>query len=351
MEFPGPEPKKRFFYRCMSRETIVKLRKILVTGISIYFVTSRLQEFMCPDHIKEIESYKTVYTVLHDKYAETLEYYLMNNSEYYHLTQIHVVNPDEISKRFIRLLHDKYLHFVRLEDTKEWDAELTMEMKNNFYTRSEDQFREDKMLLYKVQEMVVRKLDYQPYLFMEMGMTDMLRNYSTQALTIWYHWRGMIVETDLATLDHYVSQPVHTTVLTTATLCPHDEIGFHYFAVDKRLVREEYRNHYNFIYRVPCFPLTYFGKLYRTEHIEYVILGPRSDLMNDLYVILKHEKVHFVLIVLEQKTDPTESMRYMESKSFTVYFSSRNNINTNFNYFLYYRFIERKIDTIDMIMD
>lgn len=354
MEFKTPEePKKRSFYRCASRETVVKLRKILVTGASIYFLLYKLEEFYCPNYISEIESYQSVSNIIEDRYVKTLEKYLMDNAEYYHLTQVFSYDQKELDLRFHILLRYHYTYFDQIEDTKQWDAELIAEIKNNFTQNAtdlsaktkaikNDTFLTDKVILYQIQEMVAKQHNYYSSFFMEIGMNDFLRNYSTQALVIWYHWRGMILETDIVALHNYVQQPTHTTVLCPTAICTDDNNtrGFHYLILNRNALRPQYRDHFRALYRVPCFHLSTYGNLFRSEHIEYFIVGPQCDLMPTLKTIVKQKNVHFILVILKKTKQESSVKSLLESEYFSLYYNSKS-LSKHYVYLLFFKFIER----------
>lgn len=315
-----------------------------MTGASIYFLIYKLQDFMCPNYTTEVESYPPVSRVIDSKYVDTLENYLMDNAAYYHLTQVFTYDQSSLTRRFIKLLRRHYIKFAKLEDSDAWNAELIGEIKSNFTNSSNgDTHLVDKVILYKIQEMVAQELEYQACFSIEMGMTDFLRNYSTQALLVWYHWRGLIIETDLIPLHNYVSQKIHSTVLSQASLCTDDQMSFHYYAVNKNAVKEEYRDRYQLVYRVPCFPLSYFtAHVYRAEHIEYFIVGPRCDLIIMLNTILKYKNMHFVLIIFDKKVTPDPAaLQLMKNNYFSVFYKSENQ-SRFFTYILFFKFIERK---------
>ncbi|KAL1463001.1 hypothetical protein WDU94_014794 [Cyamophila willieti] len=324
---------------------MIKLRKLLVTGASIYFLIYKIQEFMCPDYTDELESYQTVSTVIKKKYVNTLETYLMDNSEFYHLTQVFTYDQESLKKRFFRLLRHHYLHFVDIEDSKHWDAEHIAEIKSNFTGGvTNNTYLSDKVILYNIQEMIAQGVEYQACFYIEMGMNDLLRNYSTQALNVWYHWRGLILETDLIHLHNYVSQPVHTTVLSQVSLCTDENPTFHYYAINPYSVKPEFRKQLKLVHRVPCFPLTYFGYIYSTEHIEYFILGPRCDLLPSLRTVLQHKNTHFILIIIEREGSPNaEVMELMTKHEYSVYYDSQS-LSKYYHYVLYYKYIE-KVET------
>lgn len=363
MDFPTPDQqKKRSFYRCMSRTTIVKLRKLLVTGASIYFLLYKLQDFLCPNYISQIESYRPVKRVIEDQYVYPLEKYLMQNAEYYHLTQVFSYNKKSVEDRFLHLLRFHYTHFEHLENSVNWDAELIAEIKSNFIKKSTrtsisgttdtslqnvteytDEYLMDKIILYKIQEMVAQMHEYHTSFFMEIGMNDLLRNYSTQALIIWYHWRGMILETDLLSIKNYVDQPVHPVVLCTAAICTDEKRVFHYFEVNKNAIRPHLRDRFTALYRVPCFHLSSFGYLFRSEHIEYFIVGPRVDLLPVLRTIVKQKNVHFILVILyksngNKQVQPVKGL--LQKEHFSLYYSSHED-SLHYVYLLFFKFIER----------
>lgn len=362
MNIPTPDQqKKRLFYRCLSSKTIVKLRKILVTGVSIYYLINQLMGYLCPNYIDLIESYRTTGRVIEGKYVDTLEKYLMNNSEYYHLTQVFTYNKKKLEDRFILLLRFHYTHFVELENTKDWDAELIAEIKTNFTTKFlpsathenfhngltnaahyNDPYLIDKIILYQIQEMVAMKHDFHSSLFMEIGMTDLLRNYSAQALIIWYHWRGLILETDLVSLHNYANQRNHPVVLSTASICTDEKRTFHYWEVNKNAVRPHLRDRYNVLYRVPCFHLSSFSYLFRSEHIEYFIIGPRTALLPVLRSVVKEKNVHFILLILSKnETEEANVAKELLHKEYFSLFYSSHEDSLHFVYLLFFKFIER----------